>query len=157
MYYAPSDPSRKDGMRCERIHSQPSWHQGPARHDCVFVNTDPSLDGMRGLEVVRIRLFFSFSFRGTDFPCALVSWYSRIGDEPDEDTGMWHVEPQLSAAGQPAISILHLDCLVRAAHLIGMYGKDAIPRNMTSQDSLDAFRSYYVNKYIDYHAFEIAA
>lgn len=42
-------------------------------------------------DVARVRLFFSFRFCGKFYPCALVHWYSRIGDSPDEDTGMWRV------------------------------------------------------------------
>ena len=33
--------------------------------------------------------------KGIDFKCwsARVQWYSHCGDKPDEDTGMWTVEP----------------------------------------------------------------
>ena len=111
---------------------------------------------MPGLAVVQILLFFSFTFRGASFPCTLVSWYSHIGNNPDEDTGMWQVKKQLDASGALAISVLHLDCLVRAAHLIGIYDEDTIHKDMTCHDSLDSFQSFYMNKYIDYHAFKIA-
>jgi hypothetical protein len=47
----------------------------------------------------------------TPYQCALVHWYSRVGDEPDEETEMWIVEPP---------SIIHLDCIPRAAHLIAV-------------------------------------
>src|SRR5882762_5685331 len=44
-FYAPSDISGVGGMRCERIHAVDVWRKGPGRYDCVFVNTDPSVDG----------------------------------------------------------------------------------------------------------------
>jgi hypothetical protein len=90
-YYAPSDPSGIGGMHREHFRATPSWRRGPARYDCVFVNSHPELGGMRGLDVVRILLLFSFSFKGVTYPCAFVRWFSTIGEEHDEDTGMWMV------------------------------------------------------------------
>ena len=37
-----------------------------------------------------------------------------------------------------------------------VYGNDPIPRYLSFTQTLDTFNSYYVNKYIDHHAFEIA-
>ena len=155
-FYSPSDLCGTQGMRHERIRAVPSWRRGPGRYDCVFVNTDSDAEGMRGLDVGRVRLFFSFRFRGKFYPCALVHWYSRIGDNPDGDTGMWRVRQDHNAEGSPSAAILHLDCLVRAAHLIGVYGKHFIPKGLLPEQSLDLFRSYYVNKFIDHHSYEIA-
>jgi hypothetical protein len=62
----------------------------------------------------------------------------------------------LHAAMLPAISIIHLDTIVCAAHLMGVYGKKYVPNNLTAEESLNAFRTYYVNKFIDHHAFKIA-
>jgi hypothetical protein len=156
MFYSPSDLCGTQGMCCERIRAVPSWRCGPGRYDCVFVNTDPNAEGMRGLDVARIWLFFSFRFRGEFYPCALVHWYCRIGDSPDKDTGMWRVREECNADGSPSAAVLHLDSLVRAAHLIGVYGKHFIPKGLSPEQSLDQFKSYYVNKFIDHHSFEIA-
>jgi len=155
-FYAPSDLSGIDGMRCEHIRATPRWQGGDPRYDCVFVNTDPSKDGMRGLEVARVHLFFSFKYQNITYPCALVQWYSHDGDEPDEDTGMWIVEPDSYPDGSPLVAVIHLDSILRAAHLIGVYGEDILPKGIPLVHTLDIFHSYYVNKYIDHHAFEIA-
>ena len=69
---------------------------------------------------------------------------------------MWIVKPDLAKDGIPIASVIHLDTIFRAAHLMPVYGNDAVPRYLSSTESLDAFDSYYVNKYIDNHAFEIA-
>src|ERR1700678_6428 len=143
------------GIHCEHICSTPSWYKGPPRYDCAYVNARPHLEGMHSLDVVRIFLFFSFAFEGTTYPCALVHWFRLIGDEPDEDTGMWIVEPE-SSDDSPTISVIHLDCILRAAHLIPIYGPNPIPRNIFYYNSLDAFRAFHVDKFIDYHAFNIA-
>jgi hypothetical protein len=151
-YYAPSDHSGIGGMRRERIRATHSWQKGAPRYDCMLLNTNPDLPGMRGLDVVRVLQFFSFKFRGITYPCALVRWFSRVGDEPDEDTGMWMVRPMSDADG--AISVIHLDCVVRAAHLVPVYGDDFIPPRFPFHVTLDCFYVYYVSKYADHHMFD---
>ncbi|KAF7965204.1 hypothetical protein HWV62_45085 [Athelia sp. TMB] len=157
IFYAPSDICGTGGMRRERIRAVPSWHKGPARYDTVFVETDAGADGMRALDVARIRSFFSFKFRGDLYPCALVHWLRRVEDAPDEDTGMWIVEPELDEDDQRLAAVIHLDTIFRAAHLIGIYGTTVIPKTLSYAHSLDAFDLYYINKYVDHHAFEIAS
>jgi len=111
---------------------------------------------MRGLDVVRVLAFFSFTHRNKLYPCALVHWYSIIGDDPDEDTGMWMVSPDM-VEGSPEVSIIHLDTIFRAAHLLPSFGQAHLARGITYYNSLDAFLAFYVNKFIDNHAFEIAS
>jgi hypothetical protein len=110
---------------------------------------------MHSLNVGCIRLFFSFEFREEVYPCALIQWFLQIGDKPDEDTGMWIVKPDMNEFGSLIWHIIPLGSIIRAAHLIGIYGNSHIPSIVTFENSLNAFDSYYVNKYIDHHAFEI--
>lgn len=155
-YHAPSDSSGCGGMHRERIHARESWRQGAARYDCAFVNLDPDMDGMQGLAVIRVRCFFSIAFETKVYPCAFVHWYATIGDNPDEVTGMWKVKPEIDADGAPIVSVVHLDCILRSAHLIPAYGMDPVPKHLTPESSLDHFSTFYVNKYIDHHAFVTA-
>lgn len=152
-FYAPSDISGIGGMRRERIHAVKSWRKGAGRYDTIFFNADSSVEGMRGLNVARVRLFFSFTHEGVEYPCALVHWFSRVGDLPDERTGMWVVEPDSS---DDHTSIIHLDTIVRASHLLPVFGQERVSRTLSFTDTLDTFTRFYVNKYIDHHAFEIA-
>jgi len=117
---------------------------------------DPTAKGMCCLDIGRAQLFFKFKFCGVTYPCALIQWFSWIGDNPDDDTGMWMVKPEVDDSGSPIWFIVHLDSIMHATHLIGVYGDRRLPSTLTFDHSLDAFRSYYVNKYIDHHAFEIA-
>ncbi|KAG2107614.1 uncharacterized protein F5147DRAFT_802059 [Suillus discolor] len=117
---------------------------------------DSSLPGMQGLEVARVRAFFSFRYRGRLYPCALISWFDKVGDAPDEDTGMWIVRPGFGADSAPGYVVIHIDSIYCAAHLIPMYGVQFVPRELKFYHSYDAFQAYYVNKYADHHAFEIA-
>ena len=156
IYYAPSDLSGTRGMFCERIRAVDSWRHGPGRHDCVFIQHDPDQPGFQGLYVARVRHFFSIRHDKVYFPCALVSWYSTIGTMPCADTGMWKVQPDFDNTGNFAMSIIHLDSIVRGAHLMGIAGTSRIPNHLTFDCSLDAFQAFYVNKYIDHHAHEYA-
>jgi hypothetical protein len=155
-FHAPSDISGIGGMRRERIRAVKSWRKKASRFDTIFLNTDPSMEGMRGLDVARVKLFFSFSHDGIEYPCALMHWFSRVGDSPDVDTGMWVVKPDISDDGEKLVSIVHLDTIVRACHLIPIFGPQCISRTVLCTDTLDTFTHFYVNKYVDHHAFEIA-
>jgi len=154
-FYAPSDLCGIGGMCHERIRAISSWRGDPARYDCVLVKTDPTTQGMLGLDVACVRLFFSFAFHGKFYLCALVHWFSCTGNGPDDDTGMWIVRPELHPDGSCKAAVLHIDTIVHAAHLIGVYGKDFLPKHLSPAQSLDIFQAYYVNKYIDHHSFEI--
>ena len=53
------------------------------------------------------------------------------------------------------MSVVHLDSIVRAVHLLPVFNGDApIPREINFTHTLNVFQSFYLNKYIDYHAFE---
>jgi hypothetical protein len=82
-YFAPSDLSGIGGMHSERIRATPNWRNEGPRYDTIFVNTNPDEDGMRGLDVARVKQFFSFKSQGCIYPCAMVQWYSHCSDEPD--------------------------------------------------------------------------
>ncbi|THG94044.1 hypothetical protein EW026_g7344 [Hermanssonia centrifuga] len=131
-FYAPSDISGIGGMRRERIRATPSWFKGPARYDCVFAENDSTVEGFRGLHAARVRTFLSFKSGGVEYPCALIQWFSPVADEPDELTGLWVVEPDFDGDNRPFLRYFH------------------------QSQSLDAFKTYYVNKYADHHAHEIA-
>ena len=152
-FFAPSDPSGSRGMRRERIRSTPSWHGGEPRHDCAFVVVDEGRPGMRGMAVVRVRLFFSVEFDMVHYPCALVEWFKTVRRDPS--TGMWIVRPDRTHNKRDK-SVLHIDTFMRAAHLIPVYGNQKVPLDFHFSYSLDAFEGFYVNKYIDHHAFEVA-
>ena len=152
MFFAPSDLSGVNGMRRERIRALPSWRSGPSRYDTVLVSTNQEINRMRGLDIGRVHLFFSFTHDDVEYPCALIEWYDHIADSPDEDTGMWIVKPVPDNS-----AIIHLDSILRCTHLIPVFGQNFVDRSLglTFSDSLDAFLFYYVNKYVDHHMHKI--
>jgi hypothetical protein len=155
-FHAPSDISGVTGMRREHIRATSSWRRGPPRYDCVLINTYPDINGARGFEIARVLLFFSFKHNAVVYPCALGQWFSFVGDEPDEDTGFWKVEPGLRNSGEPHLAIIHIDSVYRAVHLIPAYqNAELVETTTTMHTSLDIYNIFYVNKFADHHAFEI--
>ncbi|KAK0438899.1 hypothetical protein EV421DRAFT_1968969 [Armillaria borealis] len=147
-FYAPSDISGIRGMRRECIRCTPSWCKQPHR-DCAFVVEDQNWPGFSGMSVVRVLLFFSFTHDSVMYPCTLVHWFKKHGRHPDKKTGLWVVK--LDAV----TSVVHLDSLLRGAHLIPVYGSHLIPYKFDYAYSLDCFRAFYINKYANHHSNEI--
>jgi hypothetical protein len=156
-FHAPSDLSGIGGMHRQWIRATPSWRGGPARYDCVFIETDANTVGFRGLHVAHVILFFSFIHASVTYPCALVKWFTVIGDQPCEDTGYWMVKPELHPQTRHRlITVVHLDCILRGAHLMPIYGNAFLPCDFHFSDTLNAFQAYFVNKFINHNAFDIA-
>jgi hypothetical protein len=156
-FRAPSDISGITGMHREYIRATPSWRLGPARYDCIYVNSADESESMHGLEIARVMAFFSVVHGEEEYQCALIHWFSRPGTGPDENTGLWVVEPDFDDDGNPFLDIVHVDSIYRAAHLLPVYKTTEYTlRTLTMHDTLDTFKRFYVNKFVDYHAFEIA-
>lgn len=157
-FYAPSDISGIGGMRREQIRATLFWKKdGAPRHDCVFVVKDPSIQGFLGLHVARVYSFFEFTHLNESLPCALVDWFVPVGNAPCPLTGMWIVEPEI-CYGTPVRSIIHIDSIIRLCHLIGNYAHSKIPTypvQLRHYDALNAFTSFYVNKFADHHTHEM--
>jgi hypothetical protein len=71
--------------------------------------------------------------------------------------GLWVVKPEFDDNGTPDLAIIHIDTIIRAAHLIPIYEAHYIRQSLTMHNTLDAFKGFYVNKFVDYHAFQIAS
>jgi hypothetical protein len=67
---------------------------------------------------------------------------------------MWMVEPELDRRGERRMNIIHIDTILRGAHPIGIYS--FLPRHFKYSDTLDRFDAFYINKYAEHHANEIA-
>ncbi|KAJ8691163.1 hypothetical protein PTI98_010759 [Pleurotus ostreatus] len=87
----------------------------------------------------------------------LRGWYVPVAESPDDDTGMWIVKP-LKRRGRLVRSIISLDTIIRGAHHMGVAGRRFLPLRFSPLDTLDLdkFKAFYVNKFADHHAFEIA-
>ncbi|KJA18005.1 hypothetical protein HYPSUDRAFT_145683 [Hypholoma sublateritium FD-334 SS-4] len=151
-YYAPSDLCGSGGLHREIIRSSRSFH-GHERRDTAFVVLDESKEGMEGMEIGRVLLFFSFQYRRKDYSCALINWFVH-DNEPDPDTGMWTVQLECDQRGQSTVDVIDIDAIARGAHLLPIYGSFRVPDDFIHHNALDSFNSFFVNHYIDHHAHE---
>ncbi|KAH9846008.1 hypothetical protein C2E23DRAFT_872599 [Lenzites betulinus] len=156
-FYAPSEHAGPHGMHREMIRCTPSWYGAYSRYDTVLVTTDQDAIGMDGMTVARVLSFFAFTDSDDSVlhQCALVEWFVLDDEVPDEATGMWVVKPELSGDGERVTDVISIKSIVRACHLIGVYGTTRLPADFAFHDSLDAFNRYYINWYADYHAHEL--
>lgn len=155
-YYAPSDLASIGRMYQKLIRTAPCWKGGPGRYNCVYVEKDVNASRFCGLHVACVKLFFSFLSQQEEYLCTLVEWFSTYGNSPCEDTRLWMVEPDHDLRGKRMCSVIHVDTILRLAHLIGVAGPHFLPKNFTYRDTLDTFKTFYVNKYMDHYAHEIA-
>jgi hypothetical protein len=101
-------------------------------------------------------MFLFFCDLGITYPCALVHWFSRISEEQNENSGMWMVSPNFDHNKNPNLAVIHIDCIFRTAHLVPIFGDSFVPDNITNYNSLDSFKGFYVNCFVDHHTFHIA-
>ncbi|KAG1800169.1 uncharacterized protein BJ212DRAFT_1287382 [Suillus subaureus] len=94
---------------------------------------------------------------GHTYPCALVQWFHWIVEERDKLTGMWMVVPFLNEDGSHDLSIIHIDSIIHGAHLLPIFSTQFVPQGLQFHDSLDAYQGFYVNHFIDHHAFELVS
>ena len=111
-FCAPSDLSGLQCMHREIIRATPSWRNGQSCYDTVFINSDPSEEGICGVEVSRVLVFCTFCHEEKIYQCALIHWFSRVVDGPDEDTGLWAVKPDFDDDGKPDLAIIHIDTII---------------------------------------------
>jgi hypothetical protein len=139
----PEDGAQKDGFR----------------NDTVFLKTNVDQSpGLNGYGIARIRTFFSFRYYAIRYDCALIDDYELVGNTADEDTGMWKVRVKRDPRSRRTIRrVIPLTDIFRAAHLIPVFKgtSDARLKGVSLETSLDDYQVFYVNAFIDYHAFQI--
>lgn len=155
-FHAPSDLSNRNGITKERIRATSSWRNEGPRYDCIYITTSSELEE-HNISIGRVYRFLAIHHDDMTYPCAVIRWYTRVGNCPDDKTGMWVVKPGTRRNGMPFMAVIHLETVIRAVHLIPVYQHrtSGIPVGITPSQTLDAFPQFYVNKYIDHHAFEL--
>jgi hypothetical protein len=74
---------------------------------------------------------------------------------PDPDNGMWVMTRTPDHFGSaPSLSVIHIDSIFCAVHLLPIFDTTPVPRALNYTQSLNSFKGFYVNNYIDYHAYE---
>lgn len=106
---------------------------------------------MKGLHVAQVLLLFSFNMadstqghrRTVTYSCALVHYFTTVGDKPDPLTGLWVVEREYHDESklQPVLGVIHVDCIVRGAHLIGKDPRLQLEGHSSSRTQAQAQRT----------------
>ena len=158
IFYAPSNQCGPGGMFHEVVRAVSHWGMGEIpgpRYDCVYVMKHDTPDiGMRNLRVARVYSFFSFNYGLETHSCALVHWYRLWRNEPDCDNGMYIMQPEF-ISGWRNVSVISVDYIIRAAHLLPIFDDSCLDRSLNYTHSLDVFKAFYVNHFIDPHAYEL--
>jgi len=76
------------------------------------------------------------------------------GDSPDPKTGLWVVKPEYMG-NQHTVALIPMDCITQGAHLLPVYSAATpLPATFHFARSLDVFRAFFVNCYVDNHVHE---
>ncbi|KAI9453191.1 hypothetical protein F5148DRAFT_985639 [Russula earlei] len=75
-------------------------------------------------------------------------------DHPDNDTGMWMVELECDCDGHPTVQVITIDTIAHTAHLLPIYGSLRVPDDFSHHETLDQYRSFFVNHFANHHAHE---
>lgn len=103
--------------------------------------------GFIGTRIGRVRVIFDLppQFGPLEHPLAYVEWYTPLGRKEDL-TGLDLVS-RSTRAGRPNASIVSVDRIRRAAHLVPKYGRE-ISKELTKDNALDVATNFRVNVYI---------
>ena len=70
--------------------------------------------------------------------------------------GLWMVKPDIDDAGNPHLTIIHLDSIYQAIHLLPAHQNNTfIKHTITMHTSLDTFKLFYINKFVDHQSSEV--
>ncbi|TFY56691.1 hypothetical protein EVJ58_g7482 [Rhodofomes roseus] len=128
--------------------------RAPAHFDTAFViDPEAPVTGPRnprsvtGTRIARVRVIFDLppQFGSLPHPLAYVEWYTPLRRK-DPATDLFLVS-RSTRNNKPNASIVSIDRICRAAHLIPKYGGE-ISRNITKDNALDVAMEFRVNTYI---------
>jgi hypothetical protein len=117
-------------------------------------NNEPTINLF---SVAQVWLFFSFEYNWVSYECTLVYDYQVVNPFLDEVTEMAIVK----RARRGSVHIVPLNDILWAVHLIPVFselGTKRIPKKYKHELMLgdcQLFKLFYVNKFVDHHAFEI--
>ncbi|KAJ3564082.1 hypothetical protein NP233_g8526 [Leucocoprinus birnbaumii] len=152
---APSNPSGPNGMCREYIRASPNWRNTGPRHDCVLIDGDPENSGFLGFNVGQVHFFFRFQWNDKMYDCAFLQWFEKAQTTACPNMGLWMVQPQVNLRKERVCSVVHIDTIYSAVHLIGSTGAGPTPSQLRGDITLRAYRTYYVNKYANSTLFEL--
>lgn len=120
-----------------------------------------------GLRVAQVRVIFKLSddvlarlFGTTTLPFGhllYVEWFSRPAARPEKNHNMYKVKRSVDV-NQREYAIIELTSLRRSYHLFPRFGKEKVAdsdaASWTSASVLDKCDTFYINNFVDMHAFQ---
>ena len=55
------------------------------------------------------------------------------------------------------LAVIHVDTIVRGAHLLPIFGHQSVPPSISFYNSLDVYCGFYVNGFADHYAFQLVS
>ncbi|KAH9839785.1 uncharacterized protein C8Q71DRAFT_703179 [Rhodofomes roseus] len=166
----PADPHSDATTHTDRIRAMPAARalsggrrqpQGAHFDTAFIIDPEVPIDGRQsareissshvvGTRVGRIRVIFDlpWQFGTLPHPLAYVEWYTPLR-RLDPATGLYVISRSTRNGGKPNASVVTIDKIRRACHLIPKHGK-TIDRGLTKDNALDFAQAteFRVNSYI---------
>jgi hypothetical protein len=81
-------------------------------------------------------------------PLAYVYWFSEQRLHPSSGIDMYHVEYVRGPDTHRTAGIVEATCISRLVQLVPAYGRKVLP-NISANSSMDIYKQYYVNSFMD--------
>ncbi|KZV82698.1 hypothetical protein EXIGLDRAFT_810315 [Exidia glandulosa HHB12029] len=163
-YHAPDvlDIAHATGERVTRLRRTVK-----PRYDTVLVETKGNgvagIGGLKDIRIARLRAIFNVP-RGLrqdlfgDKPpqhLAFVEWFSRP-TRRDPTTKMYRISRSFKPGqtSQKEVAVVEVMDLRRSCHLLPEFGASDVDRALTPYTVLDAFDHFYLNDFVDKHAYQ---
>jgi hypothetical protein len=111
----------------------------------------------QGYRVAQVRIIFKArvarGHRLKDVPLAYVYWFHETRREADDNVEMYSVEYIRYPDNRRVGSVIPLASICRQVQLVPCYGAQVHP-TLNSNNSMDAWRRYYINSFFDKECYQ---
>jgi len=78
-----------------------------------------------------------------------------MGYEGVDCTTMWEVRLECDRRNRPLIEVISVNSIIRAARLLPIYRQSRVPEQFSHAQTLDRYKSFFVNHFSDHHTHEL--
>jgi hypothetical protein len=130
----------------------PEWHNTGVRYDNVLVgHPDGPGNGLDRFEVCRLLLLFKFQDRDIEenpeqYELAYIQWFRKKSHHK--------LNQMLMVELTETFDVISVESIYHPIHLVPKFEiQDDIKTTVAHHKTSDDFREFYINSYIDQHAF----
>lgn len=110
-----------------------------------------------GYRVGQVRMIFQLRVPEShplhQIALAYVYWFTEIQRVPERDLNMYKVRYEREPDGLRIGAVVKLSRLSRLVQMIPVYGAQVNP-DLTSENSMDVWRDYYLNSFMDKETYQ---